>query len=201
MARSLAEHKNNHENDNLISELWLVELNPVCADKLAGFVTYWSSGKSVWSPCGRRKHTSSAGEQTSTEHRRSPLSESRLSFLFYLGFSIARLCLLRQWFSLFRSAAFPQLFQLFHRHLGLATEENNASSCWRWQMRSLRAVVRPLSIKVKKRARRRFIGDRPCCQLSALCNLNLLQNDNVKAEKVFHCQFSERREVKETVNH
>lgn len=94
-----------------------------------------------------------------------------------------------------------QLFQLFHRHLGLATEENNASSCWRWQMRSLRAVVRPLSIKVKKRARRRFIGDRPCCQLSALCNLNLLQNDNVKAEKVFHCQFSERREVKETVNH
>lgn len=123
------------------------------------------------------------------------------SFLFYLGFSIARLRLLRQWFSLFRSAAFPQLFQLFHRHLGLATEENNASSCWRWQMRSLRAVVRPLSIKVKKRARRRFIGDRPCCQLSALCNLNLLQNDNVKAEKVFHCQFSERREVKETVNH
>lgn len=81
MARSLAEHKNNHENDNLISELWLVELNPVCADKLAGFVTYWSSGKSVWSPCGRRKHTSSAGEQTSTEHRRSPLSESRLFFL------------------------------------------------------------------------------------------------------------------------
>lgn len=201
MARSLAEHRNNHENDNLISELWLVELNPVCADKLAGFVTYWSSGKSVWSPCGGRKHTSSAGEQTSTEHRRSPLSESRLSFLFYLGFSIARLRLLRQWFSLFRSAAFPQLFQLFHRHLGLATEENNASSCWRWQMRSLRAVVRPLSIKVKKRAGRRFIGDRPCCQLSALCNLNLLQNDNVKAEKVFHCQFSERREVKETVNH
>lgn len=150
MARSLAELRNNHENDNLISELWLVELNPVCADKLAGFVTYWSSGKSVWSPCGRRKHTSSAGEQTSTEHRRSPLSESRLSFLFYLGFSIARLRLLRQWFSLFRSAAFPQLFQLFHRHLGLATEENNASSCWRWQMRSLRAVVRPLSIKVLK---------------------------------------------------
>lgn len=47
-------------------------------------------------------------------------------------------------------------------------------------MHSVRAVVRPLSINVKKRARRRFTGDRPCCHLSALCNLNLLQNDTLK---------------------
>ena len=84
---------------------------------------------------GRGKHIS-AWKQTLTQHRSSPSSKWPAVSSCFTSVSIALplclLCLLHHkvLFFLF-SVKFKQLFQLFHHYLGTATEENNASSCFR----------------------------------------------------------------------
>lgn len=133
-------------------------------------------GKSDWSPCGRRKHTSSAGEQTSTQHRRSPLGERRLFSLvlpqfFYHSSSVSQ-CSVSTVIPVVSSS--PGVSDWGKQCLFLLEMADELPLCRRTTF---------VSLSLKKRARRRFI-DRPWCHFFPPCAV-WIHNETLKQKKFF----------------